>query len=111
LERPLEADGQLKLLTFDDDEGKQVFWHSSAHILGEASERYCGSHLCYGPPIQEGFYYDMHIDCGEKVCEFMDKLLHSLGIVFSFSQENHQPGRLCEAGGDLHGNRQGQATI
>ena len=66
LERPLEADGQLKLLTFDDDEGKQVFWHSSAHILGEASERYCGSHLCYGPPIQEGFYYDMHIDCGEK---------------------------------------------
>ncbi|MCP9265132.1 Threonine--tRNA ligase, cytoplasmic [Dirofilaria immitis] len=36
-----------------------VFWHSSAHIMGEAMERYCGGHLCYGPPISEGFYYDM----------------------------------------------------
>uniref|UniRef100_A0A914WDM5 threonine--tRNA ligase n=2 Tax=Plectus sambesii TaxID=2011161 RepID=A0A914WDM5_9BILA len=36
-----------------------VFWHSSAHVLGEALERYCGGHLCYGPPIAEGFYYDM----------------------------------------------------
>ncbi|KIH51641.1 TGS domain protein [Ancylostoma duodenale] len=42
----------------------EVFWHSSAHVLGEAMERYCGGHLCYGPPIQEGFYYDMwHDNC------------------------------------------------
>lgn len=40
----------------------QVFWHSSAHILGEALERVYGGHLCYGPPIEEGFYYDMHTD-------------------------------------------------
>ncbi|KAH7719882.1 putative threonine--tRNA ligase 2cytoplasmic [Aphelenchoides avenae] len=59
LDRPFEGDASLKILKFDDDEGKQVFWHSSAHILGEACERYCGGHLCYGPPIADGFYYDM----------------------------------------------------
>lgn len=38
-----------------------MFWHSSAHVLGEALERlYCG-HLCYGPPIEDGFYYDMYM--------------------------------------------------
>lgn len=39
-----------------------MFWHSSAHILGEAMERVYGGCLCYGPPIENGFYYDMFID-------------------------------------------------
>ncbi|CAI4224899.1 unnamed protein product [Auanema sp. JU1783] len=59
LDRPFENDATLHLLKFDDDEAKQVFWHSSAHVMGEAMERYSGGHLCYGPPIEEGFYYDM----------------------------------------------------
>ncbi|CAM6001885.1 unnamed protein product, partial [Sphagnum balticum] len=37
-----------------------VFWHSTAHVLGEAMERYYGGCLCYGPPIENGFYYDMY---------------------------------------------------
>src|SRR6218665_4169869 len=41
---------------------RAVFWHSSAHILGEAMERHYGGHLCYGPPIEEGFYYDMSLE-------------------------------------------------
>ena len=53
----------MQLLKFDDDdEAKAVFWHSSAHILGEAMERCYGGHLCYGPPIESGFYYDMYSD-------------------------------------------------
>lgn len=40
-------------------QGKRVFWHSSAHILGEAAERRFGCHLCIGPPTDEGFYYEM----------------------------------------------------
>lgn len=40
----------------------QVYWHSSAHILGEAMENYYGGCLCYGPPIENGFYYDMYIE-------------------------------------------------
>jgi len=42
--------------------GQYVFWHSSAHILGEAMERHYGGHLCYGPPVDEGFYYDMFLE-------------------------------------------------
>ncbi|KAH9497328.1 Threonine--tRNA ligase 1, cytoplasmic [Dermatophagoides farinae] len=60
LERPLEANCNLEFLTFDSLEGKQVFWHSTAHILGEALEKIYGGHLCYGPPIENGFYYDMY---------------------------------------------------
>lgn len=59
LDRPLEGDCSLQLLKFEDEEGQQVFWHSSAHILGEAMERLYGGHLCYGPPIEGGYYYDM----------------------------------------------------
>jgi threonyl-tRNA synthetase len=43
--------------------GRQVFWHSSAHMLGEAVERLYGCHLCYGPPIDTGYYYDAFM-CG-----------------------------------------------
>lgn len=59
--RPLEKDCSLELLDFEHDEGKQVFWHSSAHVLGEACERHYGCHLCIGPPLEDGFYYEMAI--------------------------------------------------
>lgn len=39
--------------------GKRVFWHSSAHVLGEAAEKHYGCHLCVGPPTDEGFFYEM----------------------------------------------------
>ncbi|VCW77767.1 unnamed protein product, partial [Gulo gulo] len=61
LDRPLEGDSVLELLTFDNEEAQAVYWHSSAHVLGEAMELYYGGHLCYGPPIENGFYYDMFI--------------------------------------------------
>ncbi|KAJ7637030.1 hypothetical protein FB45DRAFT_977499 [Roridomyces roridus] len=59
LERPLEGSCTLELLDFDHPEGKKVFWHSSAHVLGEAAERHYGCHLCLGPPTDEGFFYEM----------------------------------------------------
>ncbi len=59
LERPLEGNASIEFLNFEDKDGQYVFWHSSAHIMGEAMERIFGGHLCYGPPIEEGFYYDM----------------------------------------------------
>lgn len=61
LTRPFEQDSTLELIKFDTPEGKHVFWHSSAHVLGEALERIYGCHLCIGPPLDEkegGFYYD-----------------------------------------------------
>ncbi|XP_072167513.1 threonine--tRNA ligase 1, cytoplasmic-like [Diadema setosum] len=66
LDRPFEEDCTLQLLKFDSEEGQQVFWHSSAHILGEAMERKYGGCLCYGPPIDNGFYYDMFLE-GQQV--------------------------------------------
>lgn len=63
--RPLEGDCELKLVTFDDVDGKMVFWHSSAHILGECMEREFGVHLCHGPPTEAGFFYDAY--CGTDV--------------------------------------------
>ncbi|XP_049785743.1 threonine--tRNA ligase 1, cytoplasmic isoform X1 [Schistocerca cancellata] len=62
LDRPLTNSCKLQLLKFDDEEAQQVFWHSSAHILGEAMERIYGGCLCYGPPIENGFYYDMFLE-------------------------------------------------
>lgn len=64
LTRPLEGDCEMKILTFSDPEGRMVFWHSSAHILGECMECEFGSHLCVGPPTTEGFYYDAY--CGAE---------------------------------------------
>ncbi|XP_034246623.1 threonine--tRNA ligase 1, cytoplasmic isoform X1 [Thrips palmi] len=61
LDRPLEKSCSLQLLKFDDDEAQAVFWHSTAHILGEAMERVYGGCLCYGPPIESGYYYDMFL--------------------------------------------------
>merc|ERR1711976_818569 len=60
LDRVFEADSSIELVKFSDEEGQYAFWHSSAHILGQAMERIYGGHLCYGPPIENGFYYDMH---------------------------------------------------
>lgn len=58
--RPLEGDCDIKLLTFNDPEGKHTFWHSSAHVLGESMERDFGVHLCHGPPTENGFFYDAY---------------------------------------------------
>ncbi|KAG6816548.1 hypothetical protein H0H87_005254 [Tephrocybe sp. NHM501043] len=62
LDRPLEKSVKLELLDFEHPEGKKVFWHSSAHVLGEASERHYGCHLCLGPPTDDGFFYEMGIE-------------------------------------------------
>ncbi len=61
---PIEEDSQLQLLTWNDDEGKSTMWHSSAHLMAEALESlYPGIKLGIGPPIENGFYYD--IDFGD----------------------------------------------
>ncbi|CAK9326863.1 unnamed protein product [Citrullus colocynthis] len=64
MSRPLENDCELKLFTFDSDEGRDTFWHSSAHILGQSLEMEYGCKLCIGPCTTrgEGFYYDAFYD-------------------------------------------------
>jgi hypothetical protein len=67
LERPLEGSCTLAFFDFESPEGKRVFWHSSAHVLGEAAERHYGCHLCIGPPTDDGFFYEMGMGESEKI--------------------------------------------
>ena len=63
--RPIQEDAALKLLTWDDADGKNTFWHSSAHLLAEAVEmQFPGAKFWVGPALEKGFYYD--IDLGDK---------------------------------------------
>jgi len=63
--RPIGEDATLKLLTWTDTEGKSTFWHSSAHLMAEAVEStFPGVKFWVGPPVENGFYYDM--DLGDK---------------------------------------------
>jgi threonyl-tRNA synthetase len=58
--RPINTDSTVQLLTWDNKEGKSTFWHSSAHLLAEALEAtFQGVKLGIGPPIENGFYYDV----------------------------------------------------
>ncbi|MBV9961063.1 MAG: threonine--tRNA ligase [Parafilimonas sp.] len=63
--RPINEDATLKLLTWNDAEGKSTFWHSTAHLMAEAVESmFPGVKFWVGPPVDNGFYYDM--DLGDK---------------------------------------------
>ena len=65
LDRPINTDSSIAINTWDNEDGKYTFWHSSAHILAEAvQELYPEAKFGIGPPIENGFYYD--IDFGEK---------------------------------------------
>ncbi len=63
--RPILTDASFQLLTWNEDDGKQTFWHSSAHLLAEAVEQiFPGVKFWVGPAIDRGFYYDM--DLGDR---------------------------------------------
>ena len=58
--RPLEGHCEIRLLKFTDAKGRETFWHSSAHVLGETLELEFGVHLTHGPPTSDGFFYDSY---------------------------------------------------
>ncbi|MFT4737815.1 MAG: threonyl-tRNA synthetase [Paraglaciecola sp.] len=73
--RSIQKDANLQLLTWNDTEGKSTLWHSSAHLMAEALEAlYPGIKLGIGPPIENGFYYD--VDFGDQPfdAEHLEKL-------------------------------------
>ena len=74
--RPLTADCHLKLLTWNDDDGKQTMWHSSAHLMAEALEAlYPGAKFAIGPAIENGFYYD--VDFSASMLQVSESALFS----------------------------------
>jgi threonyl-tRNA synthetase len=77
LSRTIESDASIKILTWNDAGGKYAFWHSSAHLMAEALEAlYPGVKFGIGPPIENGFYYD--VDLGGRA--FGDDELRAVEI-------------------------------
>jgi threonyl-tRNA synthetase len=79
---PILTDCSLQLLTWNDQEGKSTMWHSSAHIMAEALEFYFpGIKLAIGPPVANGFYYDvdfMEQSISEKDLEKIEQKMKEL---------------------------------
>ncbi len=67
----INQDATVQLLTWNDKEGKNTFWHSSAHLMAEALEAlYPGTKFGIGPPVENGFYYD--VDTGDRQLSIED---------------------------------------
>jgi threonyl-tRNA synthetase len=63
LKQPINADALVRILTWKDEEGKEVYWHSSSHLMAHAVQKlYPGAKFGVGPAIDEGFYYDIDVD-------------------------------------------------
>lgn len=79
---PLTQDCKLQLLTWSDAEGKSTMWHSSAHLMAEALEFfYPGIKLAIGPPVTNGFYYDVDLmehSISEKDLEKIEQKMKEL---------------------------------
>ncbi len=70
LSRPIRTDANIKLFLWDDREGKETFWHSSAHLMAEAIEFYYpGTQFGIGPTVENGFYYDIDLPQGQQLVE------------------------------------------
>jgi threonyl-tRNA synthetase len=70
LNRKIDKDARIRLLQWDDREGKETFWHSSAHVMAEAIESiYPGTQFGIGPTVDNGFYYDIDLPQGQQLTE------------------------------------------
>lgn len=75
----IEQDAKVKFYKFNDDEGKKVYWHTTSHIMAQAIEElFPGAKFGVGPPIENGFYYDIdsaHRFTDEDLKKIEDKML------------------------------------
>lgn len=63
LRTPITEDCHLEICTFDDEDGKKTFWHTSSHVMAQAVKRlYPQAKFAIGPAIKEGFYYDFDVE-------------------------------------------------
>lgn len=87
LNTPLKQDVRLELCTWEDPEGKQVFWHSSSHVMAEALLHFFPeAKLGFGPPIGQGFYYDVDLE-GQVLSEEVIKKIEQKFI--ALAQQNY----------------------
>lgn len=78
---PITEDAEIKILTFDDEEGKEIYWHSSSHLMAHAIEKlFPGVKFGVGPAIENGFYYDVDVDrkITNEDLELIEKKMYEL---------------------------------
>ena len=100
---PLLSDCKLELLTFDDEDGKKAFWHTTSHIMAQAVKRlYPNAKCAIGPAIDDGFYYDFDVenpfdaDDIEKIEAEMKKIVKSGISLEKFELEPNKALELLE---------------
>lgn len=87
LHTPLKQDARLELYTWEDPKGKQVFWHSSSHVMAEALLSFFPTaKLGFGPPIEQGFYYDVDLE-GQTLSEEIIKKIEEKFL--ALAQQNY----------------------
>jgi len=87
LATPIYHDAPIRIVQWRDEEGKSIFWHSSAHLMAEAIEAlYPGTRFGIGPPIENGWYYDMELPGGMKLSP--DDLVSIEAKMFELSQRD-----------------------
>ena len=90
LSRPIEENATVRLLKWEDDEAKHVFWHSSSHLMAEALESlYPGIKFGIGPAIENGFYYDVDLE-GRQIAESDLKAIEDKMMELARSKEVFQ---------------------
>src|SRR3990172_12536297 len=63
LTRPIHADGDILFISADSPDGREVYWHSTAHVMAHAvKELFPEAQFAFGPPVDQGFYYDIDVD-------------------------------------------------
>eukprot|EP01071_Lankesteria_metandrocarpae_P006975 Lankesteria_metandrocarpae@DN4541_c0_g1_i1.p1 len=90
INRPLENDCKLQLLKFDTPEAQHVFWHSSAHILGQALENEYGAQLTIGPALDRGFYYDFYMGNHSISLDSYSKIQNNVDRIVKEQQQFHR---------------------
>ena len=97
LDTPIVKNSSIRLLKWDDPEGKHVFWHSSAHLMAQALEAlYPGVKFGIGPALENGFYYD--VDLGDKVLSDNDlPAIEKKMLEFAHSREAFQCTHVAKA--------------
>jgi threonyl-tRNA synthetase len=87
LATPILANAAVRIVQWRDDDGKSIFWHSSAHLMAEAVEAiFPGTRFGIGPPIANGWYYDMELPEGQKLTP--DDLLKIEAKMYELSERD-----------------------
>lgn len=87
VDRPVTEDAAVQFYTWEDEEGRQTFWHSSSHLMAAALEKWCpGVKFGIGPAVENGFYYD--VDLGDKTITEAD-LAQIETIMLALAKEKH----------------------